>query len=165
MVALIDEPLHLAHAVEKAEAEGFKFQSDIDSLCVGIIADAPASLDGPAPLRFRGDHLALPDVFPQYKQHIAGPQLGGEIEVALDAIDVIGAYGIVEIDQSRGDDHAGNDGETGFAAGVGDEPFFFRRDRGRFGENIDGVEPDAGNVPQPCRGVDAGLAECAVDDS
>lgn len=165
MIALVNEAGHGVDAVEEAEAKGLELEGDVDAPGVGVIANAAASLEAPLPLGGGRNDFALPDVFAEDEQDVFGAPRGGEVDELLAALDVEIADGLVEIDEAGGDDREGNDGQVEFLGGAFDERDFFGGNGHGFGENIDGVEADAGDVLKARGRVDTDLLKSAVDDA
>src|SRR5690554_7280110 len=60
-ITLFNKTGHLGYAVQKAESERLKLQSDLNSRLAGILTKLFYVLDGPIPLCLRWDHFLLPN--------------------------------------------------------------------------------------------------------
>ena len=128
-------------------------------------AETTAGFDAPLPLgRCRND-LALPDVFAQNEQDVLCAPVAGEFDEFFAALDVKLSDRIVEIDQSHRYHRKGDDRQFEAFGGFGNEPDFIFGDAHGFGEDIDGIEADPGDVLQASCGIDPDLVKGAVNDA
>ena len=88
VIAFIDEPNHGIDIIQEAQAKRLQFERDIYFLFVRVIANGSAGFEGPVPLRLGRNDLALPHIFSQHEQDIAGLPGAGQVDEFPGALDV-----------------------------------------------------------------------------
>lgn len=165
VIAFINEANHFMDVVEEAEAERFEFEGDVDAFFVSIIAEAAASFDAPAPLVGGRNDFTLPDILAEDEKDVAGMPRAGEVDEFPATVEVEFTDGVVEIYETDGDDGQGDDGEIELGGSLGYATGFLAGNTNGFGENVHGIEANAGDMFKAGGGIDARLVEGAIDDA
>ena len=154
MSAVIDKAGHGLDAIEQAEPKRLEFEGDIDFLFLSVIANCAASFDSPAPLRLRGNHFALPKIFSENEEDVAGAPGAGEIDKLFGAFDVKLANGFGEVSQAERTERERNNGQAEFLTSPGDEGCFLLGDADGFGVDVHTIKADTGDMFEAGDGID-----------
>src|SRR5579872_3428392 len=142
-----------------------EFQRNFQPQAGGIFSERTNVLNAPCPLIPRRDHFLLPDIFAQHQQQVARFEFINEVQVSLATLDVEPLNRLIEVDESKRDAGDGNNGKTGFAACVLNQPTLFGVDFHRVGENIDAVESDLLRLANAFGGSDRRTEPSGVNES